>query len=201
MLTGRLAGRIGNAIEIGAFVLIVVIVFWLIDKFLYNNSLGKRKYYYFCAILLGVGLHRGLIVALVHSPSKTHNSGLTISQTIKIESGLDSPFIAPNEDDLEKFPAQLEQSIQKLNQKDRENVLAALNFLAVIIAANMKEDNINDFNKLSEKDFVAKSVVKFYRYAQKNGKNMTLRKYIDLSEEGKKQKPELWKQYQAQAQK
>jgi hypothetical protein len=196
-----LSGRIINAIEIGAFVLIVVIVFWLIDKFYYNNSLGKRKYYYFCAILLGVGIHRGLIVGLVHSPSKTPNSGFTISQDIKIESGLDSPFIAPNEDDLEKFPAQLEQSIQKLNPKDKENVLAALRFLAIIIADDIKGDNINDFNKLSEKDFTAKFIVKCYVYAKKNGKNMTLRKYIDLSEEAKKQKPELWRQYQAQEKK
>jgi hypothetical protein len=111
-------------------------------------------------------------------------------------SGLDRPFVAPDETRLEVFPTQLDTSFQSLLENEKKDLSNALMFLAVALAIHTSEEDPQASEGISDKDMTARLLVKLYRYAQKNGSCMTLRKYIELAEALKQQKPDWWKQYQ-----
>jgi len=193
--------RFSNAIEVILFSLLVVAVFYvlaLLVNLVFKKKIGTQKYYV-VAIILGFLLHRGLMSVQNNSPKNTASSNNHIAQVTNNKSGLDVQFIVPSEAELEKFPVQLEQAIQKLTPQERAIVKQAIEFLTFSIIANLMENQSDELAQMSDTDLASKSLVKLYRFAQKNGSSMTLRKYIELSEEFKKQKPDWWEQYQLQS--
>jgi hypothetical protein len=112
-------------------------------------------------------------------------------------SGLDRPFIAPDEAHLESFPIQLNGSIEGLPENERKEVIDSIQFLTFALGKHLSEQDPKAFEGMSESDMAAKTLVKLYRFAQKNSACMTLRKYLDLAEDFKRQKPEWWSEYQA----
>jgi hypothetical protein len=112
-------------------------------------------------------------------------------------SELDRPFIAPDETHLESFPMQLNGSVEKLPENEKKELSGAISFFTFALGMQRSEEDPKAFESMSDSDLAAASLVKLYRFAQKQGACMTLRKYIDLVEELKRQKPEWWSRYQA----
>jgi len=112
--------------------------------------------------------------------------------------GLDAPFIAPPEPQMESFLPQFNTALEQLPPQDRASVTEATSFLTFAAGRNMMETDPAKFAQQSDKDLVAYSLLKMYRFAQEQGSSMTLRKYIWLAEEFKKQKPEWWQEYKSQ---
>lgn len=110
------------------------------------------------------------------------------SSVSQLPSSLDEPFIPPNEENLADFITQLGLASSKLNETDEEQLTGAIEFLAFCIGANLLEENEDEYEKMTDLDATAKLMVKLYRFAQKNGASMTLRKYIELADEFRKQK-------------
>src|SRR5688500_10542133 len=73
---------------------------------------SKRKIgtstYYFCAIVIGYILYRALIVIYVHPLKSAESPAAERSSNTLASVGLDAPFVAPPESQLELFPVQLD---------------------------------------------------------------------------------------------
>jgi hypothetical protein len=113
--------------------------------------------------------------------------------------GLDAPFVAPPEAQLESFPQQLNAAVERLSPEDRASFIGAMSFLAFAAAQDMREKDPAKFEQQSEKDLAAHGLLKMYYFAQQHGSSMTLRKYIEVADEFKNQKPEWWTAYKAAA--
>lgn len=191
-----LVSRIKMGLEFALIISIILFVFYLIDRFIFNKKIGYKKYSW-AALILAVILDFGLPPLLINKVPVISPVIREASKSNKTATGLDKPFLPPIERDVEKFPFQLNEAILKLNEAERKQISIAIGFLSYCFAGNIAENDQEKLNKMSESDLAAQSLVKLYRYAQKNGASMTLRKYVELSEEFKRQKPEWWKQYQA----
>lgn len=192
-------GRLANTLEGVAFALFSLLLFYvvgLLAKRLLNKSISSPQFY-IVAVVAGFLLHRGLIAFLSNPLSERDIdiSAPSIAAMAAETAGLDKPFTPPKETELEKFPVQLQQSIEALNTHDRAQTNEAIAFLTFALFADVLEKNPKSLEHLQDSDIAAKSLTKLYRFAQKNGSSMTLRKYIDLAEEFKRQKPEWWRQY------
>jgi hypothetical protein len=172
----------------------------LVARLLFRKKIGSKKYYVI-ALTIGFLLHRGLVSVLTTKMPREPSSSAKISSTSKIATDLDKPFIPPREEDMESFPAQLDAATRSLNATERNQITQAIGFITYSLMAYAAENEPKELEKMTELDHAAKSFLKLYRFAQKNGASMTLRKYIDLAEEFKRQKPEWWQQYLAQTQK
>ena len=193
-----LEGRLANTLEGVAFALLFLLLFYVVGflaKRLFNRSIASPRYYV-VAVVAGFLLH-GSLVTLWSSPASEGGAGISASSmAVAAETtGLDKPFIPPKEADLEKFPLQLKQSIEALNAHDQAQANEAVAFLTFALFADLLEKDPKTIDRLQDSDIAAKSLTKLYRFAQKNGSSMTLRKYIELSEEFKRQKPGWWRQY------
>ncbi|MEO5655962.1 MAG: hypothetical protein ABIR00_08285 [Nitrosospira sp.] len=192
-------GRLANTLEGVAFALFFLLLFYVVGfltKRLFNKSIASPQFY-IVAVVAGFLLHGGLIAFLSNSPSERDIdiSASSIAAMAAETTGLDKPFIPPKEAELEKFPVQLKQSVEALNTHDRAQTNEAIAFLTFASFAEVLEKDPKSLEHLQDSDIAAKSLTKLYRFAQKNGRSMTLRKYIDLAEEFRRQKPEWWRQY------
>ncbi|KAF0098318.1 MAG: hypothetical protein FD187_3038 [bacterium] len=192
-------GRLANALEGVAFALMVLVLFYFVAflvKRILNKSIASPRYYVI-TVVAGFLLHR-VLVAVLSGPPSEPGADISVSPVVATAAEtaeLDKPFIPPKEAELEKFPLQLKQSIDALSAKDREQANEAIAFLTFALFADLLEKNSTAIDRLEESDIAAKSLTNLYRFAQKNGSSMTLRKYIDLAEEFKRQKPEWWRKY------
>lgn len=192
-----LEGRLLNVVEGLGVLLLVVAVFFaiaLISKLVFHKPIGTKKYYTI-AVFVGIIAHQGLSVFVNSSNQEASNRPPLQQQVSMGLTGLDAPFIAPDEAHLENFPKQLEDAILQLTPSDKEKVSESVGFLAFATAQHIVENSPEKAEQLSETDFMAKAYSKMYRYAQKNAQKMNLRKYVSLAESFKQKKPEWWKRY------
>lgn len=198
-------GRLINTLEGVAFAACFALLFYVVAvlaKRLLNKSIGSPKYYV-VVVVTGFILHRA-IVAFWAGPSVDYGreSSPSPMATVAAENAsLDAPLIPVAESELEKFPIQLKHSIQLLNKHDQAQVNEAIGFLTFALFADLTEKDPKALDRLEDSDIAAKSLTKLYRFAQKNGSSMTLRKYIELAEEFKRQEPQWWRQYVESAKK
>jgi hypothetical protein len=193
-MDGRLGnvvdGLIVSAIAVGLAALVAGVV-WLISK----RKIGTATYY-ICAIVVGYVLYRALIVIYLQ-PNNSLEKSAEPSRYSNASVGLDAPFIAPPESQLESFPVQLDVAIASLPVDEKAALTEALEYLFFATAKHLEEKDPAAFHKLSESDLAAKSLAKLYHFTESQGSAMTLRKYIELSEEFKKQEPESWEMFKA----
>jgi hypothetical protein len=107
------------------------------------------------------------------------------------------PFIAPPKDKMESFIPQLKSAVDNLPPADKSQLNEAISFLTLCVAMDVKETDPGKFATWGDGDIVANGMVKMYNAARDNGDKMTLRKYVELADEFKKQKPGWFKQYAA----
>ena len=190
-----MAGRLENALEFlivsGAVTAIFYIVA-LFTKLISKKAIGTKKYYQW-AFGTGVVVFFGLRAILL--PTEQHEAGST--QIAANATGLDAPFIAPAKDKIESFIPQLKSAVDKLPPADKSQANDAIALITFCTAMNVKETDPSKFAVWGDSDLAANAMVKMYNFAKTNGDKMTLRKYIDLADEFKKQKPEWVKQYTA----
>jgi hypothetical protein len=93
------------------------------------------------------------------------------------------------------FMKKLDRVTEQLPLIEREKITDTIAFLQLSITTDMLEKDPDEFDTLSVNDLMAISYSKLYVYAQKNGRNMTPRKYIELADELKSQNSELWERY------
>jgi hypothetical protein len=191
---GELTGRLVHALEglvvagllAAVFFLVALVVRWVIGK-----EIGSKRYYG-AAIAGGFILYGALISTLPPKQTTSVQGGTPINQST---GGLDAPFLAPNDEHLEQFPIQLEQAMERLPDQQRAEITDAIAFLSFGVAANLAEQDPTKFRAASDSDLRAKAFLHLYRHAQDQGGSMTLRKFVELSEELKRQKPEWWAKY------
>jgi hypothetical protein len=191
--------RLLGAIAIVIFSLAVTALFGIVAvlaKLIFKKSIGTAKYYSTGAIA-GALIFVAIISVLPKFSITIPTSSFHSEPVVNTGAGLDAPFIAPPTDKLETFPAQLNTAIARLPPADKALVNEAIAFLMFCTAQNVKETDPAKFAKWTDTDAVADSFQKIYRFAQENGDKMTLRKYLWLSDEFKKQKPEWVQQYAA----
>lgn len=191
--------RIQNAFEgllFAAVFTACAFIFAKIIKAVFKKDIGSSRYYSI-AVIAGFILHRILIAILVSNSHVNKHEEVKIASPSNVQSALDKPFIAPSDENLESFPLLLERTIQSIQGEDRKQIQTAIGFLSFCTILNLEETAPSSFEKNTEMDLLSLSMVKLYRFAQKNGSSMTLRKYITLSDEFKKQKPQWWGKYQS----
>jgi len=192
-------GRLSHAIESVIFLLAVTAVFFvvaLLVKLIFKKSIGTRKYYS-TAMIAGALIYVGLI-SVLPKPEKADASDPVHSDQITVAAiGLDAQFIAPPKDKMESFVGQLDTAVNQLSPADKASLIEAIGFLNYAAGEYIKENEPARFAKWDQKDMVAHSLNKMYNLAQDNGDKMTLRKYILMADEMKKQKPEWFQQYTA----
>jgi len=165
----------------------------LIQQFL-NRSIGSPQYYSVIAVL-GFALSHE-VPAIWPAPLQDVVHRSQTSPRVPSEgAGLDAPFIPPREAEAEKFPGQLERSLQALSPAERSTATEAIAFLSFSVIADLAEKDPTSVDTLSESDLAAKVLLRLYRFALRSGHSMTFRKYLDLAEELKSQKPQWWQQY------
>lgn len=191
LLVGLLVGAIASAIA--------AIIAAVLNK-VFNKTIGSTRYYT-GAVIAGFALYQILII--VAAPTKSGMSPNTVLQKSSPAAavGLDTPFFAPPESHLESFPLQLKAAVERLSSEDQAVVNESISFLSFAVAMDLIERDPNSFDKKTTLDLAAMSFTRLYRFAQNQGSSMTLRKYIELAAEIKKQKPEWWTQYKAANQK
>lgn len=113
--------------------------------------------------------------------------------------GLDGPFIVPPETKPEVFiRLLLHDGMAPLSAADKAQLDEALRFLYWEAGDYVRKNEPAKFAKWTQSDLVAHSMVKVFEFAQHNGDKMTLRKYIVLADQMKKEHPELIKPYTAE---
>lgn len=193
---GELEGRLHNALEGLIFALVIAGLFFLIAliaRVAFKKRIDSPRFYTI-AIVSGFILHRALISVLSSEASDAQVREVPSSSLVRV--GLDAPFIAPAEEDLESFPAQLNGAIAQLPAEERIQFSDAISFLAFSVTLQLAEQRPTQLEDAEDSDIAAMSLVRLYRFAQKQGGSMTLRGYIDLAEEMKRQKPDWWAQFQ-----
>lgn len=192
-------GRLGNVIETvlaSGIVVGIAALLALIVRLIFKRQIGSSSYYA-GAMVLGAVLYRGLLAALTHTTQIDDSHGAPESLNAPTILSLDSPFIAPQEAQLEAFPVQLEGAFQRLAPNDKAALAEALQFISFATASYLATDNPAAFAKLSENDLAAKNLSKLYRFTRDQGSSMTLRKYIELADTFKKAQPGLWDEFKA----
>jgi len=182
-------GRLVHALEGLVVAGLVAAVFFLIAlavRLVTGKKIGSKRYYG-AAIAGGFILYGALI-----SVSTTMQGGARITHGAR---GLDAAFLAPDDAHLEQFPVQLEQAMEQLPEPQRAELTNALAFLSYGVAANLAEQGPTKFRAASDSDLRAKAFLHLYRYAQDQGGSMTLRKFVALSDEMKRQRPDWWAKY------
>jgi hypothetical protein len=139
----------------------------------------------------------GSLMGVRRDMDKTEPSKIRATEQLSdVRTSLDDPFIAPGKDQVESFPGQLDRTIERLPAVDRTRVLDAIGFLAFSMGIYLKENEPEKFAKLSAEPGWLRYIVT-YEFAQKYGRDMSLRKYIDLADQFEKSKPAILEQYKA----
>jgi len=193
-MTGRLENAIVGGI-IGLLALAVAGLAALLAKLIFKKSIGTPKYYATVGGVLWVLMNAALFSVL--PKAGTTDAGRTTSEPISAN-GLDAPFIAPPRDKMETFIGELDTAVTRLSPADKASFMEAMGFLTFAAAEYIKETEPARFVKWDQQDIAAHSLLKMYNFARDNGDKMTLRKYIALADEMKKQKPDWLQQYTAE---
>jgi hypothetical protein len=195
-----LDGRLINALGALGLSLIVVFLFFVVSllvKRMFKKSIDTSLYYLVAVVIGALGWVLIPVLALEEQEPVSNVDG--DSQVASSESSMYAPFIPPNEDELESFIEQLDNAITKLPPPERDEVITAIGFLSFALAKHIEETDPESFQELSESDLAAKTYVRLYKTAQKHGPKMSLSKYVELANEFKKVKPEVWEQYESLA--
>jgi hypothetical protein len=188
-------GRLLSAIEIVIFSLAVTALFGivaLLAKLIFKQSIGTSKNYSRAAIA-GALIYVAIISVL---PKTSHTDASVRSEpVVNTGTGLDAPFIAPPKEKMESFIPQLSNAVMQLTPSDKAQLDDAMRFLSFASSDYIKTNEPARFAKWDEKDAVAHSINKMYNFAVEQGNAMTLRKYIALADEFKKQEPELYQRF------
>jgi hypothetical protein len=129
------------------------------------------------------------------APAPTEEAGESAPQGGE-GTGLDAPFVAPPEATVGTFPRQLDAAITALPSPDRERAAEAVGFLMFGVSAQLAASNPAKLKQMSDRARIAQEFTRLYRFAQKQGSAMTLRKYLVLAAEMQKERPEWWAAYQ-----
>lgn len=185
-------GRLAHMLEAGMFLLVAVGLAFLIaavTKLVLKKSIGTAKYYS-AAALIGTMIYGGLIGALQNAPKVEAHGSPPVSLI-----GLDARFIVLPDTKPEVFIQQLHDGMAPLSVADKAELDEALRFLTWAAGDYVRKTDPAKFAKWTWKDVTAHSLMKLYEFAQDNGVKMTLRKYIALADQMKKEHPELIKPY------
>jgi hypothetical protein len=187
-MDGRLANVVG-ALLVSGIVVAIAALLSLLVRLIFKRRIGTSNYY-IGALFLGGALYSGLLAVLTHHAPTARIQTATESRDTPTAFGLDSPFIAPSESQLETFPAQLDTAIANLSASDKEAALDALLFLQFSTLGVLSEKNPAEFKKMSERDIAAKHLQRLYRFTKSYGSSMTLRRYIELADMFKTKHPQ-----------
>lgn len=191
LLAGLLVGAIASAIA--------AIIATLVNRAA-NKTIGSTRYYT-GAVIVGFALYQILIIVTAPTKSGIFPNAVLQKSSPAAATGLDAPFFAPPESHLESFPLQLKAAVERLSSEDQAVVNESFSFLSFAVAMDLVERDPNSFDKKTTLDLATMSFTRLYRFAQNQGSSMTLRKYVELAAEVRKQKPEWWAQYKAASQK
>jgi len=111
-------------------------------------------------------------------------------------SGLDAPFLAPPAEAAEGFPVEFDTAMMRLPEEEQAQLLAAVGFLMFCSVAELEEQDPQALESANELDLLNTGFNGLYLYAAERGDAMTLRRYIELSDELKTRKPEWWTAFQ-----
>lgn len=189
-----MSGRLENAVEGLIMALAMCAIFFviaLIVKLIFKKPIGTGKYYSVAAILGFV--ISGVIIPVILTSAKP-DSTVVPSQPA---TGLDAAFVAPPPDKMESFIQQLKTATDRLSPLDQKLLNDALAFLTFAAADDVRQRDPGKFGKWGESDILAHSMVKLYDYARDQGDQMTLRKYVVLADEFKRQRPDVLQRYTA----
>jgi len=190
-----MSGRFENVLEGLIMALVMCAIFFviaLIAKLVFKKSIGTGKYYS-VAVVLGFIISGVLIPAILKSEKSD-----TVAAT-QPAIGLDASFIAPPPDKMESFIQQLKTATDQLSAIDQKKLNDAFAFLTFAAGDDVRQRDPAKFSKWGDSDVLAHSMVKLYDYARDQGDQMTLRKYVILADEFKKQKPDVLQRYTAAA--
>jgi hypothetical protein len=109
--------------------------------------------------------------------------------------GLDAPFVVHRAYKPESFMQQLRDARVPLAVADGAELDEAISFLVWAAADHVRKTDPATIAKWKSNDVSAYGLLKLHEIGQESGDKMTLRKYILLANEQKKQNPELAKQY------
>jgi len=193
MIEARLLSTLGSTVVAPLLAGMAWLVALLVRQ-LFNRPIGSPRYY---AVVVALGL------ALSHEvpatwPAPRQDVVYRADASVRVPAegvGLDAPFIPPREAEAVKVPGQLERSLQTLSPAERTTATEAIAFLSFSVIADLAERDPKSVDTLSESDLAATVLLRLYRFAQNRGSSMTFRKYVDLAEELKSQKPHWWHQY------
>jgi hypothetical protein len=193
MIEAKLLSTLGSTVV----ALILAGIAWLVALLvqqLFNRPVGSPRYYS-VIVVLGFALSHE-VPTIRPAPRQDVVYRADTSPPGPSEGvGLDAPFIPPKEAEAEKFPGQLERSLHALSPAERTTATEAIAFLSYSVIADPAEKDPTSVDTLSESDLAATVLLRLYRLAQRSGGSMTFRKYVDLAEELKSQKPQWWQQY------
>jgi hypothetical protein len=188
-----MSGRLENVFEGLIMALVMCGIFFviaLIAKLVFKKFIGTGKYYS-VAVVLGF-IISGVLVPAILKSEKADSAAAT-----QPAAGLDASFIAPPPDKMESFIQQLKTATDKLSPADQMTLNDALAFLTFAAGDDVRQHDPAKFAKWGDTDVLAHSMVKLYNYARDQGDQMTLRKYVVLADEFKKQQPDVLQRYTA----
>jgi hypothetical protein len=185
-------GRLEHMLESVVFSLVAVgfaFVVAVLAKLILKKSIGTKKYYWAAAVT-GMVIYGGLISARQNAVKVEDHGSVPVAFI-----GLDAPFIISPTIEPEGFLQKLHDGMAPLSVADKAELDEALRFLTWAAGDNVRKSDPAKFAKWTWKDVTAHSFVKLEEFAQDNGDKMTLRKYIVLANQIKKENPELVKPY------
>lgn len=161
-------------------------------KGILKRQFGTAKYYWAAAVT-GMVIYGGFLSALQNSVKAEAHGSLPVAFI-----GLDAPFIISPTIEPGGFLQLLHDGMAQLSVSDKAELDEALRFLTWAAGDYVRKNDPAKFAKWTWKDVTAHSFVKLESFAQDNGDKMTLRKYIVLADQMKKEHPELIKPYTAE---
>ncbi len=193
-------GRLERALEIAVFSLVatgLAFVAAVVIKLISKKSIGTSKYYS-TAGMIGALVYVGLMSVLPKSEGNESSGEVPSKSIFAPVLGLDAQFIVRPSDKPESFVQQLHDATAPLSVADQAELDEAFSFLTWVEGDHIRQTEPAKFAKWTPNDVAAHSLFILHQFAIDNGDKMTLRQYIVLANEWKRQKPDLLKRYTAE---
>jgi hypothetical protein len=147
----------------------------------------------------GVPSHRSaemLHVWLIDRPNGPFSTSMRMNEVEEME-GIDALFTVPEGDDLERFTAQLDAAIARLDEEDRAVVSQAVSYLAFAFGKGLSETGALQADAGDRTDPETRGRMGLLRAAQRRGSAMRLRHYVAMAFDLDHLRPELWEEFEA----
>lgn len=147
----------------------------------------------------GVPSHRSaemLHVWLVDRPGGPFSTSMRMDEVLEME-GIDALFTPPEGDDLERFTAQLDAAIARLDDEDRAVVSQSVSYLAFAFGKGLSETGVAQTDAGAPVDPDTRGRLGLLRAAQSRGSAMRLRHYVAMAFDLDHLRPDLWAEYEA----